>query len=74
VAACSKLGIKAAHVPAYSPNAVSEFTVGLILTLTRRIHAAIKKAERKDFSLRGLIGTEDKELRTWCDRGRQNRL
>lgn len=58
VAACSKLGIKAAHVPAYSPNAVSEFTVGLILTLTRRIHAAIKKAERKDFSLRGLIGTE----------------
>lgn len=62
IEAASELGIKAANVPAYSPNSVSEFTVGLILSLTRNIPYAIKRAELQDFSLGGLLGIEVRNL------------
>ena len=46
------------RVPAYSPNAVSEFTVGLILTLGRQIHRAYNRVRENNFELEGLAGFE----------------
>ncbi|MFC1975191.1 2-hydroxyacid dehydrogenase [Chloroflexota bacterium] len=46
------------RVPAYSPNAVSEFTVGLILTLGRQIHRAYNRIRDNNFELEGLQGFE----------------
>jgi D-lactate dehydrogenase len=56
--AARDLGITLAYVPEYSPNAVAEFTIGLILTLGRHIHAGHNRVRRADFSLEGLCGFE----------------
>lgn len=56
LAAARRLGIKIARVPAYSPNAVAEHTVALILTLNRRIHRAYNRVREGNFALDGLIG------------------
>ena len=42
--------------PAYSPHAVAEFTVGLLLSLDRRIHRAWMRVRDNNFALDGLIG------------------
>ncbi len=44
------------RVPAYSPYAVAEFAVGLILALNRKIHRAYNRVREHDFSLDGLLG------------------
>lgn len=44
------------RVPAYSPHAVAEHTVGLMLTLNRKIHRAYYRTRDNNFSLNGLIG------------------
>jgi D-lactate dehydrogenase len=51
-----RLGLKVMRVPAYSPYAVAEHTVGLILTLTRRLHKAYVRVREGNFSLDGLLG------------------
>lgn len=51
-------GITVARVPAYSPHAVSEFTLGLILTLGRKIHRAYNRVREHNFELDGLQGFE----------------
>jgi len=51
-----RLGIKVVRVPAYSPYAVAEHTVGLILTLNRKIHRAFARVREGNFSLDGLLG------------------
>lgn len=56
--AAAQMGIKLAYVPAYSPNAVAEFTIGLILTLARHIHEGHNRVRRADFNLEGLCGFE----------------
>ena len=56
--AAQDLGFKLAYVPAYSPNAVAEFTIGLILTLGRHIHEGHNRVRRADFNLEGLCGFE----------------
>ena len=43
-------------MPAYSPHAVAEFTVGLILSLNRRIHRAYVRTRDNNFALDGLLG------------------
>lgn len=58
LAAAETFGITVARVPAYSPNAVSEFTVGLILTLGRQIHRAYNRVRDNNFELEGLQGFE----------------
>ncbi len=50
------LGIKIVRVPAYSPHAVAEHTVGLLLTLNRKIHRAYNRVRESNFSLSGLVG------------------
>jgi D-lactate dehydrogenase len=56
--AAEEHGVTVARVPAYSPNAVSEFTVGLILTLGRKIHRAYNRVRENNFELDGLQGFE----------------
>jgi D-lactate dehydrogenase len=56
VAAAARLGFQVAHVPAYSPHAVAEHTLGLILALNRRIARAANRVREGNFSLDGLLG------------------
>lgn len=58
LAAAEEHGMTVARVPAYSPSAVSEFTVGLILTLGRQIHRAYNRVRDNNFELEGLQGFE----------------
>ncbi len=56
LAAASELGIAVARVPAYSPNAVAEHAVALILAVNRRLHRAFLRVREGNFSLDGLLG------------------
>lgn len=56
IVTAEKLGICVARVPAYSPYAVAEHAVGLILALNRRIHLAHSRVREGNFSLEGLMG------------------
>ncbi|GKX29871.1 2-hydroxyacid dehydrogenase [Vallitalea longa] len=44
------------HVPAYSPHAIAEFTVSMMLTLNRKIHKSHTRTKDLNFSLSGLLG------------------
>lgn len=56
VEAARELGIRVVRVPAYSPHAVAEHTVGLLLALDRKIHRAYNRVRELNFSLGGLVG------------------
>ncbi|MDB6017595.1 MAG: hydroxyacid dehydrogenase [Pedosphaera sp.] len=56
LAAAKDLGIAVTRVPAYSPNGVAEYAVGLLLTLNRKIHRAYNRVREHNFSLTGLVG------------------
>jgi D-lactate dehydrogenase len=49
-------GITVVRVPAYSPNAVAEHTLALILALNRHIHRAYNRVRDGNFALDGLVG------------------
>ena len=51
-----ELGMQVVHVPAYSPYAVAEHAVGLILTLNRKLYRAYNRVRDDNFSLEGLLG------------------
>ncbi len=48
--------IHVVHVPAYSPYAVAEHAMALLLTSVRRIHKAYNRTREFNFSLNGLTG------------------
>ena len=48
--------LKVVRVPAYSPYAVAEYAVALMLTLNRKIHRAYWRTRDGNFSLHGLMG------------------
>jgi D-lactate dehydrogenase len=56
LAAVKSLGLAVVRVPAYSPHAVAEHTVALLLTLNRKIHRAFNRVRELNFSLSGLVG------------------
>ena len=56
VATAKRLGFQVAHVPSYSPHAVAEHAVALILSLNRRISRAANRVREGNFSLDGLLG------------------
>ena len=56
IQAAKALGMKTVRVPAYSPYAVAEHAVGLILTLNRKLHRAYNRVREGNFSLEGLLG------------------
>lgn len=56
LAAAKECGMTVVRVPAYSPHAVAEHTVALLLTLNRKIHRAYNRVREHNFSLNGLVG------------------
>jgi D-lactate dehydrogenase len=56
LAAAEAAGISVARVPAYSPHAVAEHTVAMMLTLNRKTHRAYNRVREGNFALEGLLG------------------
>ncbi|MDP2212259.1 2-hydroxyacid dehydrogenase [Phenylobacterium sp.] len=56
VAAAKACGVAVCRVPAYSPHAVAEHTLALILTLNRKTHRAYNRVREGNFALDGLLG------------------
>ncbi|MGN6420130.1 MAG: 2-hydroxyacid dehydrogenase, partial [Pseudobacter sp.] len=54
--AARQAGIHVCRVPAYSPEAVAEHAVAMLLTLDRKIHKAYNRVREQNFSLNGLLG------------------
>lgn len=54
--AAAAAGIAVGRVPAYSPHAVAEHSVALILTLNRQLHRAFNRVREGNFALDGLLG------------------
>ena len=54
--AAREAGIKVVRVPAYSPHAVAEYAVALMLSLNRKIQRASWRTRDGNFSLNGLLG------------------
>lgn len=54
--AAARRGLTVAHVPAYSPHAVAEHAMGMILTLNRKFHRAYARVREGNFALEGLLG------------------
>lgn len=56
LAAAAKAGIAVVRVPAYSPHAVAEHAIAMIMTLNRKTHKAYNRVREGNFSLDRLIG------------------
>jgi D-lactate dehydrogenase len=56
--AAAQLGLTVTRVPAYSPHAVAEHTVALILALSRKLHKAYIHVREGNFALDGLLGLD----------------
>lgn len=56
VARAKALGLTVCRVAAYSPHAVAEHAVGLMLALNRKLHRAHFRAKEFNFALDGLLG------------------
>ncbi len=54
--AAQTCNIKVVRVPAYSPHAVAEHALAMIMTLNRKIHKAYNRVREQNFSLNGLLG------------------
>lgn len=54
--AAKKHGIRVCRVPAYSPEAVAEHAVAMLLTLNRKTHKAYNRVREQNFALHGLLG------------------
>lgn len=56
IEAAKNAGIKVLRVPSYSPQAIAEHAVALILTLNRKTHKAYNRVRENNFSLQNLMG------------------
>ena len=56
IAAAKRLQLPVVRVPSYSPNAIAEFAVGLILALSRKIKQSHEQVSRLNFSLENMLG------------------
>jgi len=56
IKSAEELGITVARVPEYSPYAVAEHTIALMLTLNRQVHRAFNRVRERNFALQGLLG------------------
>lgn len=56
LSAAAENGIRVVRVPAYSPYAVAEHTIGLILALNRRLYRAYNRVREGNFAVDGLMG------------------
>jgi D-lactate dehydrogenase len=53
--AAKKFNIAVCRVPSYSPEAVAEHTVAMLLTINRKTHKAYNRVREQNFSLDGLL-------------------
>ncbi len=51
-----RLGLSVCRVPAYSPEAVAEHAVAMLLTINRKTHKAYNRVREQNFALNGLLG------------------
>jgi D-lactate dehydrogenase len=58
VQSARELKLTVTRVPVYSPYAVAEHAVALLLTLNRKIHRAFNRVRELNFSLSGLVGDD----------------
>ncbi len=56
IRAAQKYGIRVVRVPAYSPHAVAEYAVTLMLTLNRKVYRSVYRTREGNFRLGGLLG------------------
>lgn len=56
--AAQKAGIAVLRVPSYSPEAVAEYAMGLLLTVNRQIHRAYVRTRDFNYSINGLMGID----------------
>jgi D-lactate dehydrogenase len=56
LAAAAAAGLTVARVPRYSPHAVAEHSVALMLALDRKIHRAYNRVREGNFAIDGLLG------------------
>ncbi|KAF0718441.1 hypothetical protein As57867_001703, partial [Aphanomyces stellatus] len=56
LAVAKELQLPVLRVPAYSPYAVAEHAVGLMMTLNRKYHRAYNRTREFNFNLQGLLG------------------
>ncbi|WP_353126796.1 2-hydroxyacid dehydrogenase [Parapedobacter pyrenivorans] len=54
--AAKQYGMRVCRVPAYSPEAVAEHALAMILTLNRKTHKAYNRVREQNFALNGLMG------------------
>lgn len=54
--AARREGLRIARVPAYSPYAVAEHAVGMMLTLNRKFHKAFNRVREGNFAIDNLLG------------------
>src|SRR6267142_297284 len=54
--ACRRFGLRVARVPTYSPYAVAEHAVGMMLALNRKFHKAYNRVREGNFAIDGLLG------------------
>lgn len=58
VEAAHRFGLRVLRVPAYSPHAVAEHAVALVMTLNRKTHKAYNRVREGNFSIERLTGFE----------------
>lgn len=58
LAAAAEFNIPVVRVPAYSPHAVAEHAVAMIMALNRKTHKAYNRIREQNFSLNGLMGID----------------
>lgn len=56
--AAQAAGIQVLRVPSYSPEAVAEYAMGLLLTVNRQIHRAYTRTRDFNFNINGLMGID----------------
>lgn len=56
--AAKRLGLSVVRVPAYSPYAVAEHALTLLMTLNRHVHKAYNRVREGNFLLDGLVGRD----------------
>ena len=56
IKAAREAGIKVVRVPAYSPHAVAEYAVTLMLALNRKVYRSVYRTREGNFRLGGLMG------------------
>ena len=56
--AAKECGITVVRVPAYSPYAVAEHAMSLVMTANRRLHRAVNRVRENNFDLSGLLGMD----------------